>query len=160
MERVPFRICVMRLVGILHFRARSRALSSSASRSSARCSPGWIAGIAITVLLVIIDNLYVGRPRRSGWPLKPQTPLIVNANAVLSLAVTKHRFKTVAGQCSKVSKRCGRLQTVQLQPRGAFKPGESLDELPSGKVPRPLVPIARDHSKKIAGITRYLKPTR
>src|SRR5712664_159634 len=157
MERVPFRICVTRLVGTFILRASSAALRSSASSSSARCSPGWIAAIAITILLVIIGNFHVGRP---GWPVEPfkaQAPLIVNANAVLAFAVTKQGLKPIARQRGEISERCGRLQTVQLHPCGALKPGECLDVLPCGEVPRPLVPIADDHSPKITGLTRYVK---
>src|SRR5947199_7747540 len=43
MPRLPFKICVLRLVGTPTFRASSAALISSASSSVAKCSPGWIA---------------------------------------------------------------------------------------------------------------------
>src|SRR5882724_37251 len=147
----------MRFVGTFILRASSAALSSSTSSSSAKCSPGWIAAIAITVLLVIIDNLHVGRPGRSGGPLKAQAPLIVYANAVLALPVAKQRLKSIAGQRSQVSERCGRLQTIQLHPRGAFKPREGFDEFPRGEVPRSLITVTGDHHKRIACVTRYVK---
>jgi hypothetical protein len=38
--------------------------------------------------------------------------LIVNAYAVLTLAVANQRFKTIAGQSDKVSERRGRFQTL------------------------------------------------
>src|SRR6266851_9181226 len=59
MARVPFKICVTRLVGTSIFRASSAALISSACSSSARCSPGWIAVSAIAMLLVMVNNLHV-----------------------------------------------------------------------------------------------------
>jgi hypothetical protein len=63
------------------------------------------------------------------WPLRP----------------AGQRFKTVAGQGGKIFQRCGRLQTVKLQARGAFDPGECLGPFPGGEVPGALVPIADDH---------------
>src|SRR5260221_13664266 len=50
MDRVPFKICVMRFVGTLILRASSAALIESVASSSARCSPGWIVIAAITTL--------------------------------------------------------------------------------------------------------------
>jgi len=48
---------------------------SRASSSSARCSPGWIAGSAMTILLVIVNYLDVQGPRRSLGPLEANPPL-------------------------------------------------------------------------------------
>src|SRR5271168_527966 len=62
MERVPCKICVTRLVGTSSFRASSAALISSASSSSARCSPGWTAVTAMMDLLVIVHHLVI-----PGW---------------------------------------------------------------------------------------------
>src|SRR5271157_353014 len=157
MARVPCKICVTRFVGTFILRASSAALSPSSSSSSARCSPGWIAAIAMAILLVIIDNLHIRRPRRAAGPLEAHAPLIVVANAVLALAVATQRFKTVARQRGKIPKRRGRLQTVQLQARGTLDSREGLDALPARELSGPLIPIADDHSPNIAGITRYVK---
>jgi hypothetical protein len=92
---------VTRLVGTSIFRASSAALISSASSSSAKCSPGWIAVSALAMLLVIVDNLHVQWPRRSASPLEANPPLIVNADAVLALAVAYQRFKTVPGNAAR-----------------------------------------------------------
>ncbi len=90
-------------------------------------------------------------------PLKANPPLIVNANAVLALAVAYQRFKTVPRQCGKVPKRRSRFHTVKLQARGSFKYGECLDPFPGGEFSGPLVPIADDHYPKIPESTPYVK---
>jgi hypothetical protein len=64
--------------------------------------------------------------------------LIVNADAVLALAVAMQRLKTIAGQCGQVSQRRGCLKTVELQPRGPVKTRERLDPFSSGEVLGPL----------------------
>lgn len=112
------------------------------------------------MLLVIIDNLHIRWPRRPAGPLEAYAPLIVDAYAVLALAVAMQRFKTVAGQRGKVCERRGRLQTVQLQARGTFDSGEGLDALSARELSGPLIPIADDHFQKLAGVTRYVKRTR
>src|SRR5215470_17989558 len=113
MARRPLIISVMRLVGTLSWRARAAALILSAFSSSAKCSPGWIA---INVIgyspLVIINDLDVGRARRLLRPLKANPPLIVDADAVLTFAISSQRFKTVARQGGQILQRDGRLQTV------------------------------------------------
>jgi hypothetical protein len=83
--------------------------------------------------------------------------LIINADAVLALAVTYQRFKTVPRQCGKVPQRRSGFHTVKLQARGSFKSRECLDSLPGGEFSGPLVPIADDHYRKIPGSTRYVK---
>jgi hypothetical protein len=83
--------------------------------------------------------------------------LIVNAYAVLALAVAYQRFKTVPRQCGKVSQRRSRLHTVKFQARGSFKSRECFDSFPGGEFSGPLVPKADDHYPKIPGSTRYVK---
>src|SRR5271166_1162506 len=157
MERVPFKIWVTRFVGTFILRASSAALSPSSSSSSARCSPGWIAASAIEVLLVIIHNLHIGRPRRSGRPLEAHTPLVVYAYAVLAFAVAMQRFKTIAGQRGEVPQRHSRFQAVQFKARRPFKTRERLDAGSGSKVPGAFIPIAEDHPVRVTGITRYVK---
>jgi antitoxin ParD1/3/4 len=59
--------------------------------------------------------------------------LIVNPDAVVTLAVAYQRFKTVTRQCGKVPQRRSRFHTVKLQARGSFKSRECLDPSPSGE---------------------------
>jgi hypothetical protein len=76
--------------------------------------------------------------------------LIVNANAVLALAVADQRFEAIAGQNGKVSERCGYLQTVKLQARGTLKPRECLDPFAGSEISGPAVPIADNPWFKMA----------
>ena len=96
------------------------------------------------MLLMIVDNLHVGWPRRSVSPLEANPPLIVNADAVLALAVAYQRFKTVPGQRGEISQRRSSLHTVKLQARGPFKSRECLNPFSGGEFPGPLVPVADD----------------
>src|ERR1019366_7484053 len=148
MARCPFRMPVMRLGGTSSLRASSVALMPSSRSSSARCSPGCIAvtAIASSQYLVIIYNLYVRRSRSSVQPLKTDPPLLVDADAVLSLPIAGQCFETVAGQDGKVPERRSRFQPVELQARWTLDSRKRFDPLPSGELSRALVPIADDHS--------------
>src|ERR1700693_1614123 len=94
---------------------------------------------------VIVNNFHVGRPPRPGRPLKADSPLIVNANAVLALAIPGQGFEAVAGERCKISNRGSSLQTIELQSRGSLESRECLDSLPGREIPSPLVPIAENH---------------
>jgi hypothetical protein len=71
--------------------------------------------------------------------------LIVNADAVLALAVTYQRFKTVSRQRGEIALRGSRLHTIKLQARGPLKARECLDSLTAGEFSGSLIPIADDH---------------
>ena len=73
---------------------------------------------------MIVNNFDVHWTRRLAGPLETNPPLIIDTDAVLTLAISQQRFKTIAGQGRKVSQRRGRLQTVELQTRGVFKARE------------------------------------
>src|SRR5208283_1041455 len=96
--------------------------------------------------LVIVDNFYVRRANSPVRPCKADSPLIVNTNAVLALAIPRQGFEAVAGEHRKIPNRGSSLQTVELQARRSFEPRESLDPFPGGEVPGPLVPIVENHS--------------
>jgi len=112
------------------------------------------------MLLVIVNYFHIRGPRRPAGPLEAHAPLIVDAYAVLALAIAVQRFKTVAGQRGKVCERRGRFQTVQLHARGTFHSAEGLDALPARERSGPLVPKADDHLQRMPGITRYVKRIR
>jgi hypothetical protein len=67
----------------------------SASSSSARCSPGWIAVNAQSNAPSDSQQSPHLTAPAIGRPLEANPPLIVNAEAVLALAVAYQRFKTV-----------------------------------------------------------------
>src|SRR5262245_34736536 len=146
MARWPLIISVMRLVGTSRWRARAAALMLRALSSSARCSPGCIVIIGITfTLLVIVNNFDGRRAGRTVGPLEADPPLVIDADAVLPLAVSGQRFKTVTGQRGEVLQRNGGFQTVQFEARGSFDAGEGFDSFAVGEVSGPLVPVADYH---------------
>jgi len=106
---------------------------------------------------MIVNNLHVRWPRCPVEPPEANPPLIVNADAELTLAVATERFKAIAGQGGKVPQGRGCFQTVKLQPRRALKSGERLDPLSGGEISGPLVAEADNHRPKISGVTRYVK---
>jgi hypothetical protein len=61
---------------------------------------------------MVIDDLHISRSRRPLRPFKANPPLIVDADAVLALAVTGQRLKAVAWQRGKVPQACGRFKPI------------------------------------------------
>jgi hypothetical protein len=93
---------------------------------------------------VIIDDLDVGRPRRGGWPLEADAPLIVDPNAVLSFSVSLQPLETVPGKV-QIGNLGRRVQLIQLHLRLSSNAVERLYPPSFRKVARPLVSIAGDH---------------
>ena len=85
------------------------------------------------MLLVIVNYLSVGRSRRSVDPFKADSPLIVDADAVLSLAVAFESFEPIAWQCGQVLQRSCGVQPVEFKLRRPFEPGECLDPFAGDK---------------------------
>lgn len=90
-------------------------------------------------------------------PLEANSPLVVDADAVLALTVANQRLKAIPRQGGKVSKRRGGFQAVQLEASRAFKSSKGFDPSSRSEVSRPLVAVANNHWSKISGITRYVK---
>lgn len=65
-------------------------------------------------LLVVVNDFDVSRSRRTVRPFKTDSPLVVDAYAELSLAITGQCFETIAGQGRKILKCSCCLQPVQL----------------------------------------------
>src|SRR5208282_3870403 len=66
------------------------------------------------ILLMVIDNLHIRGTRGAFPPLETNPPLVVDANAVLTFAVSLEHFKTIPRQSGEISQRNRRLETVQL----------------------------------------------
>jgi hypothetical protein len=77
---------------------------------------------------MVIDDLNLDRPRRPLGPRAAHPPLVIDTEAVLTLAGALERFESVAGQV-QIDKRNGRLQLVELHFRLALEPGEGLSPL-------------------------------
>ena len=91
---------------------------------------------------MVIHNLNV--VGISTTPYKADAPLIVDANAVLSLTIPYEYFKTVAWQCSEIAQRRSSFHMIQLQPSGS-NPENALIRFPAAKGSGPLIPKADDH---------------
>src|SRR6266446_4980468 len=97
---------------------------------------------------VIIDNLDVRRARRSIRPLKTDSPLIVDADAVLPLPIALQSFEPIAGQRRQIMKDMRRFEAIELEPSGPLDAGECFHALASGEVSRSPVAVANDHPDK------------
>src|SRR3546814_1565504 len=71
-------------------------------KSCSRISPGWMGGsrLAMEVSSVVVDDLDIGGLR--ALPAKTHAELVVDANAVLTLAVAAQCFKAVARRDTQV----------------------------------------------------------
>jgi hypothetical protein len=98
---------------------------------------------------VIVDNLYI-----VGFailPAKTKAVLIVDAYAVLALAVSLQRLQPVSVGLSQIVKQASRVQYLQLSPDHSKNPAETaalscekeLLGLPIGKRPYHLLTVSR-----------------
>ena len=85
---------------------------------------------------MIIDDLDIDRPGGSVRPFETYAPLVVDANAVLPLAVALQALEAISGKNREVLQRgCG-LKLIELQLGLPRKTRERLDVLPVGEVAR------------------------
>ena len=78
---------------------------------------------------MIVNNLYVSRPRGFFGPLKAHPPLVIDPYAVLPFALSFQSFKAIAGQSYQIPHGgCG-FKTVELQPRSPFNTEERFNSL-------------------------------
>src|SRR5438105_1789793 len=113
----------------------------------------------MSILLVVVNDLYVGRPRRAIMPFKADPPLIVDADTVLALAVPAQCLEPVPGQSGEIAERGSRLHAIKLEARGPLKTGKRLYSFPISKVSSPLVAVAEYHTtpQGYQRNTRYVK---
>jgi hypothetical protein len=78
-------------------------------------------------------------------PFETNPPLIVNADAVLALAVAHQCFKAIARQGGEITERCSRLHTIKLETCRPFEAGQRLYTSPGSELSGPLVPITDYH---------------
>lgn len=65
------------------------------------------------LLIMVVDNLNVRWTRRTRKPLEADAPLIVDADAVLTLPVALQYLKSIAGQGGKICEFHSCFQAVQ-----------------------------------------------
>src|SRR5437870_1958893 len=131
MARLPFTISLIRFGGTSRSRASALMLTPSGlMNSSRRISPGGIGSrcfLAIAISSVIVDNLDVVRV--SVLPAKADAPLVVDANAVLTLSAAAQRLEPIAGRDGQVLKRACSMQVQKLPPCLSLdraKPGDEV----------------------------------
>jgi hypothetical protein len=95
---------------------------------------------------VIVDNLDIGRPRRTWWPFEANPPLIIDADAVLPGSVTPQSFQTVAGQRAKIGEALRSFQSVEPSFRLPGKTGEFTDVFAGSEAFGAPVSIPNDHN--------------
>src|SRR5262245_19667179 len=90
MPRLPLTIALIRFAGTWMSKASRFIVRPKSCRVSLRISPGWM-GFSLLVVFCDLDMLGIVFS-----PHKANTVLIVDANAVLSLAITSQSFQSVA----------------------------------------------------------------
>jgi hypothetical protein len=96
-------------------------------------------------LLMIIDNLDIDRSGRAFRPFKANPPLVIDANAVLTLTVALQPFRPVTGQRSEVFQARCSVQPVRPIFSLPGKTGELPNDVAIGKTLGTLIPVADDH---------------
>src|SRR5437870_7400956 len=99
---------------------------------------------------MIIDDLDILRTRRLVRPLETDSPLIINANAVLPFSIASKCFETITRQCRKIPEHACCLQTVQLQTRGTFDTRKCFYALACGEMFSPDRKSTRLNSSHVA----------
>src|SRR6267378_3732528 len=98
---------------------------------------------------VIIDNLDVRRAMRSIRPLKTDAPLIVDADAVLPLAIALQRFEPVARQRREIMKDVRSFKAIELEPSRSLDARECFHPLAGREIRRSLIAVADDHRRRL-----------
>jgi hypothetical protein len=147
----------MRLAGTLICLARAVAVRLISANSSFKIVPGWIGGRAMMFSSMIVNNFNVARSSFTFCPSKTNPPLLVYANAKLSLPVAAQRFQPIARQCPQILQTCRGFQ--YLKPFiSLFSKGLKFSHAVSAsKTLSPLAAVAFDHIPQTTNNTQYVK---
>jgi hypothetical protein len=98
----------------------------------------------------MVYDFNIARPGLAIRPLETNAPLLVDANGILSSAISFERFEPVSWQSAQRIE--GQRRVQDRQPPGGliFKAPKRSDELTLRKLLRLLVSIAQDHTISIA----------
>src|SRR5258706_11577725 len=80
-----------------------------------------------------IDEIHVRRSGRCLWPLKTQSPLLVDADGKVAAAFTLERLEAVTLQGDHILERVGRPKSVEREPRRPLDARQCLDAFPGGE---------------------------
>src|SRR3546814_9140358 len=102
-------------------------------KSCSRISPGWMGGsrLAMEVSSVVVDDLDIGGLR--ALPAKTHAELVVDANAVLTLAVAAQCFKAVARRDTQVVEHSRPVELFELASRPGVDDAEPPPPVPPEK---------------------------
>ena len=98
---------------------------------------------------MIIHDLNLARAGRPFGPREANPPLVIDADAVLTLPVAFERFQPVAGQSCKVFQTRGCIQSVKTKLGLSGKTGKFPDPLAIYEAFGLAIPVADDHWFKI-----------
>ena len=82
---------------------------------------------------MVVNNLNVCWAGGPAPPLKTNSPLVIDANAVLTLSVALQSFESVARQRTEISEFDSCFQTIKLEPAARSIPENALIRLPEAK---------------------------
>ena len=74
---------------------------------------------------MVVDDFHVFGTVGAFWPFETNTPLLVDTDAVLPLAIAAKRFKVVAGNGGKILQGCCRFKNAKA-PLGLMAKGVEL----------------------------------
>src|SRR3546814_9421923 len=100
-------------------------------KSCSRISPGWMGGsrLAMEVSSVVVDDLDIGGLR--ALPAKTHAELVVDANAVLTIAVAAQCFKAVARRDKQVVEASRPVALFELASSHGFDASETPHPVPT-----------------------------
>jgi hypothetical protein len=87
--------------------------------------------------------------RGAFWPFEANTPLVVDADAVLAFPAALQGLEPVSRQNGKVAEHQGRFEPVQFQTGGAFDAREGFGTFSRRQGGSFLVPETNDHKCRI-----------
>jgi hypothetical protein len=91
-----------------------------------------VASLALNASVIVHDLNFVRIPLA---PNEAKTPLVVNSNAILSLAVAMHYFQAISGRRCQIAQFRGAIQLPQLAPRDPLDSLKAAARLPALKSP-------------------------
>src|SRR5262245_8115937 len=127
-DRSPLTIAPMRVAGTRNAMASAFTdMPSGRRNSSLSTSPGWVVTrLGVAIALVVVDDFDIDRTLRG--PNEADAPLIIDADRVLSPAISRERFEPVRRRRTQVVEVARTVEHVELSPRLLFDAAESLHE--------------------------------
>jgi hypothetical protein len=100
---------------------------------------------------MIIDDLDIDWAGRAFRPLETNPPLVIDADAILTLPIAPQPFQAITGQCGEVFQTRRGVEPVQTYFSLPGEPGEFPNMAAFGKALASLVPVTHDHGDQFSG---------